>query len=107
MLVRPFGHETASAAGKVAVEQVTCGDVHLRLVLAVAGVEVRRPVVLVVEVDGDPVEEAQARQGDLPLAEDGAGANRGGSLVVAGEHVLVDGHGDHGGGVTHALAHHL
>ncbi len=66
MLVRPLGHETAGAAGKVAVEQVTCGDVHLRLVLAIAGVEVRRPVVLVVEVDGDPVEEAQARQATYP-----------------------------------------
>lgn len=66
MLASPLGDKSASAAREIAFEQLTGGNGYLRLVLAIAGMNVGRSMVLVVEVDGDPVEVAQARQVSYP-----------------------------------------
>jgi hypothetical protein len=66
VLSGPLGDKSASAARKIAFEQFTGGNGDLRLVLAIASMDVGRSMVLVVEVDGDPVEVAQARQVSYP-----------------------------------------
>ena len=55
----PLRHQARNAAVERAFEDFAGRDGDLGLVLAVAGVDVRRRMVLVVQVDGDAVEEAE------------------------------------------------
>jgi hypothetical protein len=52
VLLDPLGNEARRAAREGSLDALTGRDVDLGLVLAVAGVDMRRRVVLVVEVDG-------------------------------------------------------
>ena len=60
MQQRPFAHEAPGARRQVSVDHGQGVDLHDGLISAVAGVKVRRRVVVEVQADDDPVEPASS-----------------------------------------------